>query len=514
VPRRFQFFTHISFCKLKVLTLSAGICVVSLSSFAQAQDAPAAQNNPSSSAQMDELKQELQKSLDHIQAMQQQLDSKQTAADFQQQLNAERQHLEDMQKRLEMAAQAPPPPPPPPSKPAINAGLGAETTPKITTGLAPADIYNNGFFISTENKSYSLYVNGLFQMRYTGFVPHQNVAKLGESAQGTNTFDVFLGRLALSGSILQPSLKYFLQLQASTAGNSNSISMLDWFTSQTFSKYLTLQAGRAFTPYTYEYYDNPGNYLFADLSTAEYAFVLPRAIGVQVYGQAGKLSYAGMVSNSVPALDASGQENFSSKLAYLGHVQYDLLAPYGYVETDPSGSAKQALTLWGSAAYNPVNASSGFENLTSGDTTVNATATVGYRYKLFTLQPTGYFRRTTPGTGAAIKNSWGYGEQAGIYLKPKRFELAERISGVNWGAEDYGAGTSPVPGSALPVENTWYVGPGFPYHRVGEDSLGLNYYLHGHNAKIQMSYSYLHGNNFADKSFSANRVWIQTQIMF
>ena len=45
-------------------------------------------------------------------------------------------------------------------------------------------------------------------------------------------------------------------------------------------------------------------------------------------------------------------------------------------------------------------------------------------------------------------------------------------------------------------------------------SCGLNYYVHGHNAKIQMEYSYLHGNTFADKSFSANRVWTQIQIMF
>jgi hypothetical protein len=59
-----------------------------------------------------------------------------------------------------------------------------------------------------------------------------------------------------------------------------------------------------------------------------------------------------------------------------------------------------------------------------------------------------------------------------------------------------------------------FVGPPFSYHRVQDDSVGLNYYVRGHNAKIQMEYSYLHGNTFADKSFSANRVWTQIQIMF
>lgn len=383
---------------------------------------------------------------------------------------------------------------------------------------SPSDTFNTGykggFYIASEDKDYSVYVNGLFQVRYTGFKPSESVASLGESAAGTNNFDVFLGRLALSGNVFQPGINYFLQMQGSTAGNSNTMTLLDWFVARSFSSHLTLQAGRSWTPYSYEYYDNPGNYLFPDLSTAEYAFALSRAIGFQAYGQESKVSYAVMVSNSIPALDAGGQENFNAKLAVIGHAQFDLLAPYGYVETDPAGAKKPELTLWTSAAYNPVNSSSGFQNATAGDTTVNATATLGFRYKYFTLQPTGYYRRTTPVSGAAIKNSWGYGEQAGIYLVPHKFEFGERISGVNWGAADNGAGAPVPPAGAAPVENAWFVGPPFSYHRVQEDSAGLNYYIHAHNAKVQMEYSYLHGNTFAAQKFTANRVWIQTQIMF
>jgi hypothetical protein len=382
----------------------------------------------------------------------------------------------------------------------------SETAPP-TRGVLPADIYNGGFFVESKDKSYSIYVNGLFQVRYTGFVPHHDVLAFGEPTTGTSTFDVFLGRVALSGSVFQPGLKYFLQVQGSTAGNSNSLAFIDWFTSNTFSKALTVQVGRSYTPYSYEYYCNPGNYLFADLSTAEYAFVLPRAIGAQAYGSVGKLTYAGMVTNSIPALDAGGQENFNSKLAYIGHAQVDILAPYGYVETDPTGKSKQKLSLWGSVAYNPVNASSGFENVTAGDTTVNGTSTAAYRVGYFSLQTSGYWRRTTQISGMPTKNSWGYGEQAGFYLKPNKLELAERISGVNWGAPDN-------LGASSAVQNTWFVGPSFPYHRVTENSLGLNYYLHGHNAKIQADYSYLYGNTFTDKSFGGSRIRIQTQLMF
>jgi len=391
---------------------------------------------------------------------------------------------------------------------AAPAAPAQDAAPAASKPILPADIYNGGFYVESKDKSFSLYVNGLAQVRYTGFVPKQNVVPFGEPSTGTSTFDVYLARVALSGSVFQPSLKYFFQVQGNTAGDSNGISFIDWFASNTFSKAFTLQVGRSYTPYSYEYYCSPANYLFADLSTAEIAFVLPRTIGVEAYGQAGKLSYAAMVSNSIRALDAGGQENFNSKLAYIGHAQFDVLKPYGYVETDPGGPSKPALSLWGSVAYNPITSSSQYENVTAGDTTVNANSTAAYRVGYFSLQTTGYWRRTTPSTaGELTKNSWGYGEQAGFYLKPKKLELAERISGVNWGAPDnLSASTG--------VENTWFVGPGFPFHRVAEDSVGVNYYLHGHNAKLQADYSYVHGNGFNDQAFSANRIRIQTQLMF
>jgi hypothetical protein len=484
--------------------IAASLLALSLPAIAQEVSAA----NAGGPANVDELKKELAVALDRLNKMQQELDAHQQSENLQQQISAERQHLEAIEQRLDQissGSQAATP---------LESGVKSPVATATTGTLMPADIYHGGFFVETADKSYSLIVNGLLQIRYTGFKPANSVQALGESSQGTNNFDVFLGRLALSGSVFESSLKYFLQFQGSTAGNSNTVTMLDWFTSKTLSSHLTLQAGRSWTPYTYEFYLNPGNYLFPDLSTAEYAFVLPRAIGFQAYGRAGKVSYAFMIANSIPALDASGQDNFDTKLAYIGHAQFDLLAPYGYVETDPAGAAKPELTLWTSAAYNPVNSSSRFENVTAGDTTANATATVGFRYRYFTLQPTGYYRKTNPAAGGRSYNSWGYGEQAGLYLIPRKFEFGERVSGVNWGAPDYTAGVPAPTGSSLPVENAWFVGPPFSYHRVQEDSCGLNYYVHGHNAKIQMEYSYLHGNTFADKSFSANRVWTQIQIMF
>jgi len=369
-------------------------------------------------------------------------------------------------------------------------------------------IYDGGFYVTSEDNKFSLHINGLFQPRFTEFDPNSSATALGAPSGNTSDFDTFLGRLALSGSVFDPSVKYFVQFQGSTSSNTIGMNFIDWFAQKEFSKAFVVQMGRSWTPYSLENLDSPGQYLFADFSSAEYAFALSRAVGFEAQGQIGQFGYAIMIANSVPGLDAAGQENFNNKLAYIGHVQYDVLAPYGYQESDPNpAGAPTELTLWTSAAYNPVATPSAFENQSAGDRTVGVNQTVAFRKKFFTLQNTGFYRDTER-TGLPSFNSYGFAEQAGYYLIPGHFEVIGRVSGVNWGALDFSGST---PGADT---NTWYSGPNFPFHRVDEHSFGFNYYLYGHNAKIQTAYSYLTGNTFAAKGFAANRVWIQAQIMF
>ena len=396
---------------------------------------------------------------------------------------------------------------------ALSAG-GMTPAPSEAAGDAKSDewkkIYDGGFYIESSDKAFSLHVNGLFQPRFTEFVANANAQALGAPTSNVDNFDIFLGRLVLSGNIFDPSIKYFVQFQGSTSGNTIGTNFIDWFAQKTFSNAFTVQMGRAWTPYSLENLDSPGQYLMADFSSAEYAFALSRAVGFEAQGQIGKFGYAVMIANAIPGLDAPGQLNFNNKLAYIGHVQYDILGAYGYQESDPSpeGAPRPELTIWSSGAYNPVVGASAFSNESTGDSTVGATTTVGLRVKYFTLQNTGFYRDTKRVTHAPDFNSWGYAEQAGYYVVPGKFELTGRVSGVNWGAPDF---TGVTPGSET---NTWYSGPNFPFHRVTEHTFGANYYVHGHNAKLQTDYSYLTGNTFSGVGFTANRVWLQAQIMF
>lgn len=387
--------------------------------------------------------------------------------------------------------------------PASNAAAAAAQASKPEVKVS----FDNDFHLATEDNKFTMNIHGLFQPRFTEFVANSDAKALGASPTADSDFDIYLGRLAFSGSAFDPSIKYFVQFQGSTSTNTNNVFFLDWFAQKEFSPELSVQMGRSWTPYSYENFLNPGNFMFPDFSVAEYAFALSRSVNFEATGQAGKLGYALMITDSVPGLDAGTQENFNNKLGFIGHVQYDILAPYGYEESAPEGASSPELSIWSSAAYNPVNAASGLSNQTAGDRTVGATTTVGFRDGWFSLQNTGFYRRTLSDTEPDF-NAWGYSEQAGYYLIPKRVEIDGRISGVLWGAPDFLVVT---PGSEV---NTWYAGPNFPYHRITEHSVGFNYYLYGHNTKIQTAYSYLTGNTFSDKGFAANRVWIQAQVMF
>jgi len=347
--------------------------------------------------------------------------------------------------------------------------------------------YEDGFYLRSKDKPYSLNVNALGQFRYTFFKPNG-----GNSNQ---TFDVALGRLALSGIMLDKNLSYFLQLQGSTLGDNNNITMLDWWMKYNFAPELQVQAGRFVLPYSRQFYTPPAFLMFTDLSQADYAFNLPRSIGGHVSGKIGPVTYDAAMLNSTRALDASGQQNFGSNIGALGRLEVDILKPYGYYETSPKPVTEAQLSVGLAAAYNPVDATSSFQNLVRKDSTTNVTLDMGYRWDRLSFQSAGYYRRdsyTTPGLGNG--NDWGYYSQAGFYVIPSKLEVAGNISGVSFDKLN-------VPGV---------------FRKTTAYTLGMNYYLHGHNLKLQMDYSYLNNSSFRGQPTAPddNRVRLQAQFLF
>jgi hypothetical protein len=347
--------------------------------------------------------------------------------------------------------------------------------------------YDGGFYIRSKDKPFSLVANALGQFRYTFFN--------NTGGHANQTFDVALGRLALSGKMFDENLSYFMQMQGSTLGNNNNITMLDWWLNYNFSPELGVQAGRFVLPYSRQFYTPPAYLMFADLSQADYAFNLPRSIGGHVSGKLGPLSYDAAVLNSIRALDAPGQQNFGTNVAALGRLELDILAPYGYYETSPKPVRDPQLSVGLAFAYNPVDGTSSFQNLVAKDSTSNVTLDLGYRWDRLSFQTAGYYRHdnyTTPGLGSG--NDYGGYSQAGFYLMPGKLELAGQVSGVKFDKLN-------VPGV---------------FEKTMAYTVGLNYYVHSHNLKFQMDYSYLDNSAFKGQPSAPdnNRVRFQTQFAF
>lgn len=380
-------------------------------------------------------------------------------------------------------------PEPPPAALIVPAASSASPAPE-----PPAESlfgYDSGIFLRSRDKRYSLYVNAFGELQYALVASQGNVV--------SNGFAIAFGRIALSGNVFSQKLSYFAQVDGSTLGNNNNVVLIDWWMKYTFSPYFYVLAGRWLVPYSRQFLTHPGNLLLQDLSPADYAFNLPRAIGVQLGGTAGRFSYDVFLVNSVRALDRGTQVNRADSISGGGRFELAILKPYGYKETDPTNPGEVQLSVGAALAFNPVAEDSIFQNVEAGDDTFNLTTDAGFRWQRLTIQAAFYYRHLT---NRPVADSFGYYGQAGVYVLKQRLELAARVSGALLASRAFLAGLQNVTsGSAT------------------EYSGGVNVYLFGHGAKLQTDYSYIQNDLFGSAlnpagTVGAHRFRIQTQVLF
>ena len=92
------------------------------------------------------------------------------------------------------------------------------------------------------------------------------------------------------------------------------------------------------------------------------------------------------VANSIRALDSGGQQNFGEEIAVLGRLEWDILDPYGYLETSPKPANSPQLSVGVAVAFNPIDGASTFQNVLPDDRTTNVTVDAGFRWKGLSLQ--------------------------------------------------------------------------------------------------------------------------------
>jgi hypothetical protein len=180
----------------------------------------------------------------------------------------------------------------------------------------------------------------------------------------------------------------------------------------------------------------------------------------------GRITYHAAVTNSIRALGATGRQNTRSAPATVARIDFDVLQPYGLLETSPTPVAKPQFSAGLALASNPVVETSSVQNVTAGDRTKNATVDAGFRWLRFSTQGAGYARwNGRQGLGLSSTRDTGAYLQTGFYVDPRHWEIVARVSQVSF--ETVARQSS----------------------AVREYTAGVNRYFHDHHMKLQADYT-------------------------
>ncbi len=336
--------------------------------------------------------------------------------------------------------------------------------------------YNNGFFIQTADKNYSLKFNGFAQFRYT-FGGYTDVPR-GIGSANSSGFGFRYARLRASGDLFNPRFTYVIMGDfAGASSNDGNFQLDDFYGAYRFSSLLRVKAGAFLIPFTHVEYI-PNGLELPDFNPVIFAFDPQRSLGVSVYGDfiPHKVSYefnvndganandAGMPTDPSPAIGnrmgfatraqwagAGKLSDFNTEpdLAWSKHLAWMLGGAMAYESQDPDGEPfGQATDV--NPIYGTINGS-----------TWRFEADYLLHYRGFSLSPAVLYEHGHTGGGF---DQFGYYIQGGYFLVPHKWELAASFGQL-------------FP-SGLPPATTAF-------------EVGLNYYIIGNNVKLQAAETYV-----------------------
>jgi len=376
--------------------------------------------------------------------------------------------------------------------------------------------YNNGFFIQTADGNYKLQINGLVQARYDYTYRHDANTQDSlhpitgtHNQEDTSGFDIRRARLKFSGNIFAPNIIYnfYGDFYGASTG---AFTVLEAFVGYNFNDMFKVRIGAQKMPFTRVSADADTQLdLMArpEVFTAMMGNDTTRAMGVSLYGEPikDKMDYEFQVNNGVnsntlrrPDTTDTGTSNavnldnrlgFYTRLNYAGSGklkdfsdQPDLRSDNrefiwlagvagGYEsQNDNTSTTAHALPSPQSTAVMAIGnrGAPGFTTYTLNGDVFRMTADWTAKYQGWAFQGAGLFQQINANEGATepFKQSLfehGYYAQIGYMIIPQKLELAGRVQ-------------------YLLTEGSPNIGE---YYTVG-----ANYYIYGHNAKIQSDVTY------------------------
>jgi len=369
--------------------------------------------------------------------------------------------------------------------------------------------YKDGFFIRSGD-DFLLKINGRIQLRYSFYNKQSRNWDRGQilGAFGTITPDrsgleIERLRLTFSGYMIEPNLTYLIELQGGTDttdinGGHNARFRYAWINYK-FNDYLQVKAGLFKLPFGRQETTNSKYLMLVDRSLANEMFNLDRSPAVMVHGACsdGVIEYAAAISNGLRNPDSAFDnvdtfnaldQNPAVTARVVWHVLYDQLGKDFVDESDLAYHKKPALDVGLSFAYvddngdavsvplpfsipDAIRTFTGGYNLVPNANGLNLTqfgADAAFKYMGLAVQGEWFVRMVDvswngapwlllgPGRDDTIHQQGAY-VQAGYFIVPEKLEAVCRLGGV-WDMED---------------DSTWeYAG-------------GVNYYIKGHDLKIQ-----------------------------
>jgi len=389
--------------------------------------------------------------------------------------------------------------------------------------------YDKGFFIKTQDENFLLKTNIFLQFRYT-YLPFDRTVNAND--EDWSNFFVRRARVVFSGNAPNKDWTYFFHIQLEPTG---AVNLHDGYVTWKKYPYAQVQFGRSKLPYGLHFWQSaiylngversifsgetdpdgkedtkkwPGGNANFQVSNEDSVTKFPlgglhlfRSQGVQLQGdinlfdQDGFLQYWAGVYNG---RNSKGLPNHDSSHLWVGRISINPFGKYNLIQQGDIDYSKTPKVCFLFSGFHDTDRLSQVRSSTDGKAqAVNSYDYKGsgydlaalFRYRGFSADAEyGYERFKQDREGGNTWNRFGYRFDAGYFVIQKKFEVVARYAYVER-----------LKGNTLEKSNASGLGlvsvNGGTNNAI-EDNLkeytvGLNYYLYGHNLKIFVDYSYL-----------------------
>ncbi|MBI2344166.1 MAG: hypothetical protein HYV02_07550 [Deltaproteobacteria bacterium] len=326
--------------------------------------------------------------------------------------------------------------------------------------------YDNGFILRSADEAFALKIAARSQFQHQ----YRNIRQAGQV--DTNTFVMRRARFYLLGTIFK-NFDFSLWLNHGTHPTAPSNTY--WWADMTarIVPEFNITAGMTTMPIDRFGETSSGKYAFVeapitatqedgiqDRTIARQAFSNPETLGIRLWGDISRFHYILGVGNG----DARQIFNQTRAFAYGARVWVDLIGNPGYDETDFAYTETPGFAIGAGTSFDPQDATDANINNVTLNWAWTSSGDMILKWRGLSLLGEAYFRRAKVTTGNFTLDDFGYRGQVGYFVLPKKLELVAR------GVQIYREG---------------------PDNNVYEFGGGLNWYIEGHNIKLQVDYSRL-----------------------